>query len=64
MFLAISADAFISVTRNNGFDGVSMYNILVSGLMYFQHFQYALYLQNPSTPNRVNTLVNARYVPP
>ena len=30
---AISAVRLISVTRNNGFDGVSTYNILVSGLI-------------------------------
>ena len=38
MFLAISADALISVTRKSGFEGVSIYNILVSGLMYFSTF--------------------------
>lgn len=45
--LAISADALISVTRKSGFEGVSIYNILVSGLMYFLHFRCELYQQSP-----------------
>ena len=57
MFLAISADAFISVTRNNGFDGVSMYNILVSGLMYFSTFSICVVSTKSTSTNRVNTLL-------
>ena len=52
-------------TRNNGFEGVSTYNILVSGLIYCSMFSILVVsTKSTSIPKRVNTLVNARYVPP
>ena len=50
------ADALISVTRNNGFEGVSTYNILVSGLIYCSMFSILVVsTKSTSIPKRVNT---------
>lgn len=58
MLLAIATAPLISVTRNNGLEGVSIYNIFVSGLIYFSTFSILVVsTKSTSNPKRVNTLL-------
>ncbi|CFO22136.1 Uncharacterised protein [Staphylococcus aureus] len=58
---AISADFLMSVTRNNGLEGVSINNIFVVGRIACTIESVCVVsTKSTSMPNRVNTFVNAR----